>query len=810
MTTRRRTAIAMTCAAILAMAAPPLVHAQSRPASAPKSLARYVPATDLVFYLEFDGLDAHAAAWKKTATSKLLNETKLGAMLEDLLTQVVDQATAADRQNPEAPDLKASEFVQLYKVMARDGFVMGLAGGLAGEPLAVMVFRNGAKNGAREFLIKTGPQKEKKTERKGSRSITTFGQGGGAWWTEGDDLVFVTRNDKADAVLAVIEGKVPNATTNPIRTELAKADAGFEPVLISFLDFAKIPPPPNAARYGIDGLKRLDYRVGFQDEALYSVFRVLAPAPRRGVLALFESPSFDKNSLPPIPAGLTSWSVFSFSPAMFYEKIKGLAAANGPMGAQSFDQFEQGVQQNLQIRFKEDFLGQLGPKWVFYVDGEAPPKGQPFGKVRAALTAEVRDSATFGRTVDKVMAVVTQVLQGQAAQNPQARLPQIQKVAGPTPGYRLVLPPGTVPPQFAAALDPTILIGKRQFVLGLTGAEARAAVAGAKTWTPGPDFAAAFAKLPGNLIALSVEDPRATLPPLVAAAPTMITALNGMVAAQPARPGAAKFQLKLDPSRVPTADEVSRRLFPNTMAVTLDREGLKVVSRESVPSITGVGGAGVATALLLPAVQAAREAARRAQCVNDLKQIGLALHNYHSVTNGFPAAAITGKDGKPLLSWRVAILPYIEAQSLYDQFHLDEPWDSPHNKALIPKMPKTYICPSFANVQPGTTTYKTFVGGGAMFDPTKPVGLQQVTDGTSLTIAVVEGKTPVIWTKPEDIPFDPQAKPSLLDAGSNHPGGFNVLMGDGSVRFIKNSIALQVFRALITRASGEVINFDAF
>ncbi|HEY2158606.1 MAG TPA: DUF1559 domain-containing protein, partial [Isosphaeraceae bacterium] len=429
---------------------------------------------------------------------------------------------------------------------------------------------------------------------------------------------------------------------------------------------------------------------------------------------------------------------------------------------------------------------------------------------RAALTAEIRDPAAFARTVDKVMAVVMQAVQAQAAQNPQARVPQIQKVAGPTPGYRLVMPPGTVPPQMAGIIDPTILIGKKQFVLGISGAEARAALTGGKTWTPGPEFAVPFSKLPKDLISLSVDDPRAVLPPLVAGAPAMITAMNAAVAAQTPPGRQPKFALRLDPSKVPTADEVSRRLFPNTMAVTLDREGLKVTSRESIPSTTGVGGVAVGTALLLPAVQAAREAARRAQCVNNLKQIGLALHNYHDVNNGFPAAAITGKGGKPLLSWRVAILPYIEGQGLYNEFHLDEPWDSPHNKALIAKMPKAYSCPSRPPAAEGMTTYKAFVGGGAMFDPAKPVCFQQVTDGTSNTIAVVEGKTPVIWTKPEDIPFDPKAPASLLDAGSNHPGGFNVLFADGSVRFIKLSINLQTFRALITRAMGEVVGADSF
>src|SRR6202789_1676353 len=108
----------------------------------------------------------------------------------------------------------------------------------------------------------------------------------------------------------------------------------------------------------------------------------------------------------------------------------------------------------------------------------------------------------------------------------------------------------------------------------------------------------------------------------------------------------------------------------------------------------------VLIALLLPAVQAAREAARRAQCVNNLKQIGLAMHNYHSANDAFPMPAITDKDGKPLLSRRVAILPYIEKQELYNKFKLEEPWDSPHNKALLKEMPTTYLCPSQHKVEP--------------------------------------------------------------------------------------------------------------
>src|SRR5207248_2297468 len=151
-----------------------------------------------------------------------------------------------------------------------------------------------------------------------------------------------------------------------------------------------------------------------------------------------------------------------------------------------------------------------------------------------------------------------------------------------------------------------------------------------------------------------------------------------------------------------------------------------------------------------------------------------------------PMPALVDKDGKALLSWRVAILPYIEQQPLYNKFKLDEPWDSPHNKALIKEMPATYLCPSRRQAEPFTTAYRAFVGPGAMFEKGQAIGIQHITDGTSNTILVVESKEAVPWTKPDaELAFDPAADPSLCGAGSPHPGGFNVLFGDGSVRFIK-------------------------
>jgi prepilin-type processing-associated H-X9-DG protein len=268
--------------------------------------------------------------------------------------------------------------------------------------------------------------------------------------------------------------------------------------------------------------------------------------------------------------------------------------------------------------------------------------------------------------------------------------------------------------------------------------------------------------------------------------------------------------LRIDPDQLPRADELVARLFPASTAMVVNTQGATLVAREPIPSLTSPASGGVAIALLLPAVQSAREAARRAQCVNNLKQIALAMHNYHSANGAFPMPAITDQDGKPLLSWRVAILPYIEQLELYNKFKLDEPWDSPHNKALLKEMPPTYLCPSRRSVEPNTTTYRVFVGPSAMFEHGQGTEIATVTDGTSNTLLVVEAREAVPWTRPDVLEFDPQAKPSLFGAGSPHPGGFNATFGDGSVRFLKNSINLDVFKALVTRNGGEVVSSDAF
>jgi Protein of unknown function (DUF1559) len=184
-----------------------------------------------------------------------------------------------------------------------------------------------------------------------------------------------------------------------------------------------------------------------------------------------------------------------------------------------------------------------------------------------------------------------------------------------------------------------------------------------------------------------------------------------------------------------------------------------------------------------------------ARTINNLKFMGLAMHNFAAMNGGrFPAAAIRNGD-KAILSWRVAILPFLEQFALYQKFHLDEPWDSPHNASLLKKMPRVYAPVTPSETPSDTTYYQRIVGPGSLLGEDAGTRVDVKIFGKP-TLMIVEAAEAVPWTKPEDLPYDDE-KP-LPRLGGPFEDGSYATFGDGSVRFLSREHSRETLHALIT------------
>lgn len=234
---------------------------------------------------------------------------------------------------------------------------------------------------------------------------------------------------------------------------------------------------------------------------------------------------------------------------------------------------------------------------------------------------------------------------------------------------------------------------------------------------------------------------------------------------------------------------------------------------QATPAATGgagsvTTGSGVDQAiqqkLLAQGTKPAAESASSGPTRNDLKQVGLAFHNFHDSFNGFPSPNGTMIEGdkKPDISWRVRLLPFVDQYDLYQQFHLDEPWDSPHNKTLITKMPAVY-----GHDPEGKTRLHVLTGAGAPFQNDKLTKLRDITDGTSNTIMAFVGgpDTAEIWTKPGGREFN-SANPA--QALGNSDPQFMAVMMDGAVRKLPKTLAAKDLAAIFQAAEGTIPNLD--
>jgi hypothetical protein len=228
----------------------------------------------------------------------------------------------------------------------------------------------------------------------------------------------------------------------------------------------------------------------------------------------------------------------------------------------------------------------------------------------------------------------------------------------------------------------------------------------------------------------------------------------------------------------------------------------------------------ILAAILIPAALAATSVAvvppmlrqaRRDLCRARMARLGHALVRYEAEHRHYPPAAIPDAHGRPLLSWRVAILPQLGLGSLYERFRLDEPWDGLHNRKLLDEMPDVFGCPGLAERRRFVTGYQAIVGPkpelgsiGTLFEWSRGIDVREVIDGTSNTLAIVELKQPIPWTQPGDPSWD-QEKP-LPEFARGHDGRSFGAFADGAIRFLSAKTLPAELRAMITRDGNEVLS----
>lgn len=213
---------------------------------------------------------------------------------------------------------------------------------------------------------------------------------------------------------------------------------------------------------------------------------------------------------------------------------------------------------------------------------------------------------------------------------------------------------------------------------------------------------------------------------------------------------------------------------------------------------------------LLPLMRAGRGPHPMGYCMNNLHCLTVALHNYHDQYGSFPPAYIADEDGRPMHSWRVLILPYMERNDLYQAYDFNEPWDGPNNRKLAGINVREFSCPSDTGRLPTMTSYVAVVGPNTVWPGTQTTRLRSLSDGPSHTILLVEVvNSGIHWMEPRDLHVLQMAPTINPTAGhgisSTHEGIVMVSYADGRQVPIPETISPEELRAMLTRSGGEPI-----
>jgi hypothetical protein len=534
---------------------------------------------------------------------------------------------------------------------------------------------------------------------------------------------------------------------------------------------------------GISNINGIATTTGLDQNNFVSKILISLDGEPQGLMQFASIKPLSAVDLAAIPADATMALAAKINPLSVFNNYMAMVEKGDPNEVGQMHRDIDRVESQLGLKIGRDILAPLGDAATLYV------KSFMGSEPEMILVIGVKDHQQAAKTQEKLVQQFQAVFEEVAKGNPSAPKLIKDKVAGKDSYVLEIHQPG-VPPIYWCLTE-------KELVVTLTGIQGVQSYlsrpADFKSLAQSPEVAKLFTGEAGPTTVF-YWNTQQTFNQIYSSLPMMAALLQ-------------QRGINLDLSMLPPQNAIGPHLTPLVFSVRRTKSGIEITERSPLPGLGITQSAPVVAAMLLSwrstAHGAAQGEASMIQSMNNMKQIMLAMHNYHDVNVHFPPAYKADKDGKPLLSWRVLILPMIEQGELYDQFHLDEPWDSEHNKKLIAKMPPEYISPSSKAGQ-GKTNYLTVRGENTVFPGKQGVRIADITDGTAYTIAMVEAsdEKAVIWTKPDDFEIDNNPLKGLVGL---YPSVFLVGFADGSVRSLPSSIAPEVIKGLFSRNGGEAV-----
>lgn len=599
-------------------------------------------------------------------------------------------------------------------------------------------------------------------------------------------FIIAVGSDTATKVLERMDGSAPAwltdiRTEHPIERELSLGYLNVAGVLERVRPLAEAKDPkawPAVETLGLTHIRAIHGVSGYDEVACKSIAHIVTDGERAGLLGLLPYKPLEAAGLQPIPKDALFAVAKCVNAVAAWDHAVALATELEPKVKEKLEKTMWEIETHLGVNVRDDILASLGDVWTVHLPG-----GElMLSWLNATLTVQVKDADKLGKAIEKLV----DVAQAEMAKHPNHGAIHESRLGDRTL-YTFQLP-------HPAPISPSWCVGENWLVFSLSPAAVQSTLERSveDSLATAPPVQAAF-NSEGGVSVLAYQD----TPQLVQAVYPWLQMGVQMAAGQLRKSG-----VEINPTILPTREVILKHLRPGVATLSHTGDGFHFTSRHSLPGGGNLAAAApIGAALILPAAQGARGAAQSAQSQNNMKQIALAMHNYEATYGKLPAD-IYSDDGKPILSWRVQLLPYLEQQALYEKLKLDEPWDSEHNRRFTSTVVPTFDSP--ATPGHGKTRYLALKGPGSVFVGKEGVGFKDVTDGLSNTIAFVEAAPDraVPWAKPADVKFDAD-KP--LEGLASPDGSFLAAICDGRVTRMPPGVDGETIKAMVTYAGEEAV-----